>query len=271
MSALPHWFVPWYPSWAMWLLLLGGAVPYLRGSLRRATPWWRQALFWTGWVLCWQALQTQWDYIAEHQFFIHMLQQMALHDLGPLLIMGAWPGPTWRAGLPVRWRHRVLRPLVRSLPVRVAAALVFQPVAAAVLFGGMVVFWLIPAVHVGVMLNTPLYQAMNWAMTVDGLLFWWLIVDPRRCPPAHLRPGLRVLLPVAAMVPQMGLGAILALNNTDWYPIYSLCGRALAGIDAMSDQHLGGLIVWIPASAVNVAAALVALRRWMRLSERAGG
>lgn len=263
-----NWFVPWYPSWPMAAFLALGAGLYLRGSLRRRTPAWRQALFWAGWVLIWQGLQTQWDYLAEHEFFVHMLQQTALHDLGPLLVIAAWPGPTWRAGLPARWRRDWLLPVLDLPPVRWASALLLHPAIAVALFSGLVVFWLVPAVHVGVMLNTHLYQLMNWTMVFDGLLFWWLVLDPRPAPPAHIRPGWRVFLPVIGMLPQMALGAVLALNSTDWYPIYSLCGRAVAGLSAMSDQHLGGLILWIPASAINVLASMAALRRWMRLSER---
>ncbi len=263
-----NWFVPWYPSLPMALFLAGGAVLYLRGSLRRRTAAWRQGLFWIGWLLLWQALQTQWDYVAEHEFFVHMTQQMVLHDLAPMLVISAWPGPTWRAGLPARWRRALLLPLLRLPPVRWLGAVLLNPWVAVLLFAGLVVFWLVPAVHVGVMLNTRLYQAMNWTMVLDGLLFWWLVLDPRPSPPAHLRAGLRVFLPVIGMLPQMLLGAILALSSSDWYPIYNLCGRAIAGLSAMSDQHLGGLILWIPASAVNVMAAMAALRRWMRLSDR---
>ena len=263
-----NWFVPWYPSLPMALFLVGGAALYLRGSLRRRTAAWRQVLFWIGWLLLWQALQTQWDYVAEHEFFIHMTQQMVLHDLAPMLVISAWPGPTWRAGLPARWRRALLLPLLRLPPVRWLGALLLNPWVAVLLFAGLVVFWLVPAVHVGVMLNTELYQLMNWTMVLDGLLFWWLVLDPRPSPPAHLRAGLRIFLPVIGMLPQMLLGAILALTGTDWYPIYSLCGRAISGLSAMSDQHLGGLILWIPASAVNVMAAMAALRRWMRLSDR---
>jgi putative membrane protein len=61
---------------------------------------------------------------------------------------------------------------------------------------------------------------------------------------------------------------VLALTSADWYPIYTLCGRAISGIDPLTDQHLGGLILWIPASGINVIASMVALRNWMRLSER---
>ena len=270
MSALLHWLQPWYPSWSMGAFLLGGALLYLHGSRRRRVPWGRQMWFWLGWVLCWQALQTQWDYVAEHEFFVHMLQQLALHDLAPLLVMAAWPGPTWRAGIPARWRHAWLRPLAAWKPLRWSIDFLLHPFVAALLFGGLVVFWLVPSVHVWVMLNTNLYQFMNWTMVVDGLLFWWLVLDPRARPPAHLRPGLRVFLPLLGMIPQMAIGAYLALSSVDWYPIYALCGRAISGIDAMTDQHLGGLMLWIPGSAVNVWAAVVALRNWMRLSERRG-
>ncbi len=263
-----NWFVPWYPSLPMALFLVGGAALYLRGSLRRRTAAWRQVLFWIGWLLLWQALQTQWDYVAEHEFFVHMTQQMVLHDLAPMLVISAWPGPTWRAGLPARWRRALLLPLLRLAPVRWLAAVLLNPWGAVLLFAGLVVFWLVPAVHVGVMLNTNLYQLMNWTMVLDGLLFWWLVLDPRPAPPAHMRPGGRIFLPIVAMIPQMILGAVLALTSADWYPIYTLCGRAISGIDPLTDQHLGGLILWIPASGINVIAAMVALRNWMRLSER---
>lgn len=263
-----HWFVPWYPSWPMAAFLALGALLYLRGTLRRHTPAWRQMLFWIGWMLIWQGLQTQWDYFAEHEFFVHMLQQTTLHDLGPLLVIAAWPGPAWRSGLPARWRRDWLLPLLRLAPVRWLGAVLLNAAIAVALFSGLVVFWLVPAVHVGVMLNTTLYQLMNWTMVFDGLLFWWLVLDPRPRPPAHIRPGWRIFLPVIGMLPQMLLGAVLALNSTDWYPIYTLCGRAVVGLSAMSDQHLGGLILWIPASAINVLASMVALRRWMLLSER---
>ncbi len=268
MNNLLHWFEPWYPSWPMAVFLLGGAGLYLAGSLRRHTAWWRQMWFWLGWLLTYQGLQTQWDYYAEHQFFLHMLQQMALHDLGPLLVMLAWPGPTWRAGLPARWRSRYLMPIMRTTPMRGLTAFVLNTWIAAILFSGLVVFWLIPVIHVGVMLNTTLYQLMNWTMVFDGLLFWWLVLDPRSTPPAHVRPGGRIFLPILAMIPQMVLGAVLALTSADWYPIYTLCGRAISGIEPLTDQHLGGLILWIPASGLNVIAAMVALRNWMRLSER---
>ncbi|MDE2398889.1 MAG: cytochrome c oxidase assembly protein [Burkholderiales bacterium] len=268
MTELLHWLRPWYPSWWLCAALALAAGLYLRGCRRRHTPRWRQALFWLGWLLSWQGLQTQWDYLAEHEFFVHMIQQATLHDFAPLLVMAAWPGPALRAGLPAALRQRWLLPLARWAPLRMAAAVLLNPWVATLVFSGIVVFWLVPLVHVGVMLNTTLYQWMNATMIADGLLFWWLVLDPRTSGPAHVRAGLRIFLPLLAMLPQMLIGAVLALAASDWYPIYSLCGRAIAGVSALQDQQLGGLILWIPASAANVVAALVALRNWTRLSAR---
>lgn len=267
MDALLNWFIPWELSPTALLLLALSAVVYGRGCRRRRTSVSRQVRFWLGWILMWQAFQTRWDYYAEHQFFVHITQQLSLHDFAPLLIMWSYPLTTLRAGIPLAWRLRWLRPFNRSAAVRGIKAVLFHPLVAAVLFGGMALLWLIPSFHPFVMLNAPTYRLMNWSMALDGLLFWWLVLDTRPSPPAHLSPGKRVLLPLLAMLPTMAWGAILALSMTDYYPIYEICGRALS-LDPLTDQHLGGLILWIPGSFAMVLGSLIALRVWMRLSDR---
>lgn len=268
MDDLLRWFIPWELSPSALVLLALGAATYVRGCRRRATPLSRRIRFWLGWTLMWQASQTRWDYFAEHQFFLHILQQLSLHDFAPLLIAWSYPGVTLRAGLPVAWRVRWLRPATHNAVVRAALAVLLHPVVAAVVFGGMALLWLIPSFHPFVMLNAPTYRLMNWSMALDGLLFWWLVVDSRPSPPARLSPGKRVLLPLVAMLPTMAWGAILALSSTDYYPIYQICGRAINGIEPLTDQHLGGLILWIPGSFAMVLGSLIALRIWMRLSDR---
>jgi putative membrane protein len=267
MDALLRWFIPWELSPTALALLAVAAVLYVRGCRRHRPSLSRQIRFWLGWVLMWQAFQTRWDYYAEHQFFVHILQQLSLHDFAPLLLMWSYPLSTLRAGIPLIWRLRWLRPMNRSAVMRGIKLVLFNPVVAAVLFGGMALLWLIPSFHPFVMLNAPTYRLMNWSMALDGLLFWWLVLDTRPSPPAHLSSGKRVFLPLLAMLPTMAWGAILALSMTDYYPIYEICGRALS-LDPLTDQHLGGLILWIPGSFAMVLGSLIALRIWMRLSER---
>ena len=62
------------------------------------------------------------------------------------------------------------------------------------------------------------------------------------------------------------LGALLTFANSVWYPAYT--DRTTAwGLTPLEDQQIGGLIMWIPAGLVYVAAALALFAGWLRESE----
>ncbi len=261
---------PWEPSPTVVAVTLMVAGLYWRGRRRWRVAWPRQLAFWSGLALLYAALHTGFDYYAEHEFFVHRLQHLALHHLGPFLLALAWPMPTWRAGLPVAWR-RALGALAARAPVRAALRFVTDPVVTGGLFVGLIWFWLIPSVHFYAMLDVRLYRLMNWSMAVDGVIFWLLVLDRRPSPPARLPPAVRVLLLALVIPPQIMAGALITFSGRRLYPLYELCGRAFAGIGAGTDQKLGGLILWIPGVMMCMAGGLVALALWFRLSERREG
>jgi putative membrane protein len=115
------------------------------------------------------------------------------------------------------------------------------------------------------MLDARLYDVMNWSMAIDGIFFWSLILDCRPRPPARLGFGLRALLVIAVEPLQMVLGAVLSLSSTDYYPVYRICGR-IWDIVALSDQHYGGLIIWLPSTLMSLAGVICVLV-FMRLNE----
>lgn len=263
---------PWEPS-PMVLALWGLAVILYALGLRRGARQGcdegiaRPVAFLLGLALTYLALQSRWDYYAQHMFWIHRLQHLVLHHLAPLLLVLAAPAPVLARGLPAplraplrRWAaNPVLNALYRGLQ---------QPAVAALLFVGLIYFWLVPGWHYEAMLSAPLYTAMNWSMFVDGLLFWMVMLDPH--PRHRLRPayGVRVLILWLIMIPQIVLGAYITLTNTDLYEVYAVCGRAWA-TDPLFDQRIGGLIIWIPASMMSVIAAVIVLRMWRRDARRA--
>jgi putative membrane protein len=262
-----RWWIPWEPSALVVAVFAAAVWLYLRGARRSpvTAPWHRQLLFWLGLLIVYTGLHTHLDYYAEHEFFIHRIQHMGLHHMGPFLLVLAYPGITMRRGLPVRWRRRWLKPALQWAPVRMLLDVLLNPLVAAFLFVGLIYFWLWPAVHFDAMLDWRLYRVMNFSMAADGVLFWWLILDHRPRPPARLSPGVRVFVALAVILPQILIGAYISFARTDLYPIYSLCGRAFAGIPPIMDQHLGGLILWIPSSMMSVIAALIAFTYWIRL------
>lgn len=260
---LPMW-MPWSFSWPIFLAMALGLAWFAIGWTRLAKPerppLWRCISYIAGVVSTYAVVQTHYDYLSQHMFFFHRFQHLVLHHLGPFLIALGASGPVLWAGIP-----EFLKPVLKSAPVRAGVDMIQHPLVAPLVFVGLIYFWLIPSIHVRVMLDDTLYNLMNWSMAVDGIFFWCLILDPKPKPPARVSAGLRAILTMAIVPPQIAVGAMLAFSNSDIYPVYRICGRIFS-ISAISDQHFGGLILWIPSSMMSVVALILVLNI-MRLNE----
>jgi putative membrane protein len=260
-------FLPWEFSWPVFLTTTLSLAWFFIGlsrlPLARHPPLWRKICFIVGVLSLYAMVQTHIDYYAQHMFFIHRAQHFILHHVGAFLIaLGASGSVLW-AGMP-----EFLKPIFSSKPVRVLMDFIMNPLVAPLLFVGMIYLWLIPAIHTRVMLDQRLYDVMNWSMALDGIAFWWLVLDPRPKPPARIGSGVRALLIIAVEPPQMVLGAILSLSAADYYPVYQICGR-MFDIPALSDQHYGGLIIWLPGTLLSLLAIILVLIN-MRRNEEGG-
>jgi cytochrome c oxidase assembly factor CtaG len=58
------------------------------------------------------------------------------------------------------------------------------------------------------------------------------------------------------------LGALLTFAPAPWYNAYAVHGPNGA-IDALGDQQLGGLIMWVPGSFAYLIAGLYLAGRWL--------
>ncbi len=259
----------WYPadmpligpydfSAPIYLSCTFAAFWFLRG-LARSTPserpaLWRQLSFLTGLGLIYAVVQTRFEYPAQRMFFMHRIQHMILHHTGPVLIGMSMAGPVILRGGPV-W----LTQLSRMRVMQRVMAVIQHPLPATIAFSGLLYFWLYPPVHFTTMLNRPLYEIMNWTMAVDGILFWAMVLDTRPKSEAGVSYGTRVALAFGVMFPEMVLGALITFSNRDLFPYYTYCGRYFASISAITDQQLGGIIIWIPPSMMSVVGVLLVL------------
>lgn len=224
----------------------------------------RRIGFFAGLLLIYFVMHTRFDYLSQHMFYIHRLQHLVLHHLGPFLIALSAPLAVLAAGVPARIGTGWIEHFWRLPATRLAYRLLQNIVVAPVLFVGLIWFWLTSRIHFNAMLSEPLYWVMNWSMLVDGLLFWILMLDPRpRRDGALLGFGTRIIIVLLALVPQILIGAHIALTDRDLYDIYAVCGRVW-DIDPLLDQRLGGLITWIPAAMMHVIAAVILIGRWAR-------
>lgn len=261
-DSLIGWLIPWEPLYWLIALFALAAYCYTCGLIRRRN---RQDVlpavgFYIGLLSMYAVMQTHLDYYGHYVFFLHRLQHLILHHMGPFLIALSVPSAVLATGAP-GWLRIVLRRLWEFTPLRWAYRFVQHPVIAGLLFVGLIAYWLIPSVHFMAMLSKTQYWVMNLSMAVDGLLFWWLILDPRRPGTTSVTYpiGLRILVLWAVMPPQIAIGAYIALADGLVYDVYAVCGRAFP-ISPMVDQQLGGLITWIPAAMMSVLATLILLR-----------
>ena len=243
LSFLLSRLLPWEVSPTVLVTVAVVIALYARGVglTRPATPVGRRIAFGAGLLLVYAALQTSWDYYASHMFFVHRLQHLVLHDIAPALLMGAAPGAALACGLPEVARRR-LPTLQRVL--RVPTRFLIDPCTATALYIASLLLWLWPAVHFDVMLSNWLYRTMNWSVVLCDLPFWWIVLDPRPWPLARVKSGWRILMLAVVMLPMMIVGACLSLAQRDLYTVYEVCGRFLP-ISPVTDQQLGGLIIWI--------------------------
>ncbi|MBI1218330.1 MAG: cytochrome c oxidase assembly protein [Rhodobacteraceae bacterium] len=241
---------------------------YLRGLARSAPAdrpaAWRIASFLAGLGLLYLVVQTGLEYPMQRMFFLHRIQHVVLHHIGPVLIGLSMAGPVILRGAP-----RGLGLIAASRPMRAVMRVIQHPVPATLLFSGSFYFWLYPPLHFVAMLNRPLYELMNWTMAVDGILFWAMVLDTRPFPLAHARFGTRAALAVAVMFPQIVLGAIITFSTRDLYPYYAYCGRYFPSISAVTDQQIGGIVIWIPPAMMSVLGLLVVLGNMNRAEVKA--
>jgi putative membrane protein len=276
-----EYLLPWDFSPTVLAAILLAAALFFRGTRRggrlqaqrapEAVPVTRQAAFYAGLALIYAALQTRWDYYAGHMFFVHRLQHFALHDVAPFLLAWSAPAAALAAGCGESWLRRLaatraamsdrMRAML-ALPVRI----IFDPWTATALFVASLCFWIWPPVHFDAMLSNWVYMTMNVSVVILDLPFWWLILDPRPYPQSRLGQGKRIAMLAAVMMPMILVGAIIGLSRHDLYPVYAICGRFFP-LSPVTDQQLGGLIIWIPGSLLAVLAALIALSRAMHQSE----
>jgi putative membrane protein len=259
ITMMPVW-APWDFSWPTFLGAGWTLLWFLRGLHRTDTsermPRWRIGCFVIGFTTIYVVLLTRFEYLAQHMFFLNRVQHSVMHHFGPFLIALSWPGPTIARGMPVLlWRCS------ESGPVRWVLRGLQQPVLAVLLFEGLLILWLIPPVTFRAMFDWRLYEIMNTSMVVDGLLFWFLVLDPRPKPPAPIGFFSRAALAFLIIFPQIAVGTLIGLSQHELYPNFSLCGRVYSQISPLLDQQIGGLVLWVPAGMMSALATIVIMRR----------
>lgn len=224
-----------------------------RGADARALRVRRAAAFVGGWVMLVVALVSPLDGLGAALFSAHMLQhELLMIVAAPLLVVGR-PLGVWVWALPARWRKRV-GTAVRWRPLQAVWSVITAPAGAWLLHAAALWLWHMPAFFQSALLHPWVHTLQHTSFLASALLFWWAIFR---------RPGGAAMLSLFTTMAHTGaLGALLTLARGLWYPIYVEPSAAL-GFDALQDQQMGGLVMWVPGGIAYVAGALVMMTRWL--------
>jgi putative membrane protein len=265
LGALTTWSVDPLP----WIGVLVAAGGYLiavrrvnRAHPRVPVPRWRVVAWLAGLATILVALESAIDVYAGDFLTVHMVQHLLLAMVAPpLLALGAPITLALRTASPST-RQRFLLPVLHSRVVRVLAS----PFVAWSAFA--VVMWLthFSPLYDAALEDPALHTVEHGIFLAAGLLFWWPIVgaDPS---PWRLGYGARLAYVGLQMPLNAAVGLAIYFAATVLYPHYATIQRAW-GPDALTDQQIGGVVMWGAGDLILLAAIPLVIAAWMRADAR---
>jgi cytochrome c oxidase assembly factor CtaG len=247
---------------------VAGAV-YARGArlAHRRWPWWRGVLFFLGLATLIIALASGIEILAGDLFSVHMLQHMLLTTVAaPLLMLGAPVRPLLR-GLPAWVRRSVVRRLARAAAVRWLLHVLRHPLVAVGIYVGGLYLWHWPALYDAAVEDPALHALEHAHFLIGSLLFWSVVIDPEPFKGTLPYPARIVYILLAGAAQNTLLGGLLSFSTRVLYTHY-IPTTARLGIDALTDQRVGGAIMWVPGDAIFLVAASGAFFMWLEHEER---
>ncbi|MEO9035579.1 MAG: cytochrome c oxidase assembly protein [Gemmatimonadaceae bacterium] len=171
------------------------------------------------------------DLSDSYLFSAHMVQHLMLSlVIAPFLIMGT-PGQMLRPALAVRG----VRPVARWLTAPTHCFGLFTIVVAA---------WHLPPLYNYALSHHPVHIVQHLMFLVASVLMWWPVLSPLPELPRLSYPG-QMLYLFLITIPMAIVAVYISYADTVLYPLYASAPRVW-GITPMSDQLIGGLIMWIP-------------------------
>ena len=195
-----------------------------------------------------------------------MVQHMLLTVVAaPLLLLGAPVRPLLR-GLPTALRGRVVGPLARWAVLRALVHAVRNPLVAGALYVGGLYVWHLPALYDAAVADPRVHLAEHAWFFASALVFWSVVIDPV---PFRGTLGYAARLPyllVAGAAQNTVLGGLLSFSSRVLYSSYGQATERL-GLDPLTDQRIGGAVMWVAGDLVFLAAASVTFFLWLAEEE----
>jgi putative membrane protein len=259
--------------WDLLAVAVVGAVgiAYACGAWRLASrdarhPPYESAAFALGWSTLLTTLLPPLDAAALDRFSAHMAQHELMMLIAVPLMLAGRPLSICLWGLPSPLRPRAASVLQRG-PAKSAWLLLTAPLTAWILHGGVIWIWHAPALYEWAIRNEAVHAIQHLSFVGTSALFWWGLLYGRYGRAGY---GAAVFYVFTTAVHTGLLGALLTFAHSPLYLSYQ--GRAAElHVDALGDQQVAGLLMWVPAGIVLTLTGLALFAAWIGESERRCG
>ena len=252
-------------------LLLASATLYVAGVRalwRRAGTGqgirrWEVASFAAGTASMAIALLSPLAWLSEALFSAHMTQHEVLMLVSAPLVVFGRPALACLWALAPSAREAVGR-WTRRTTVAASWHALTGPTAAFAFHALALWIWHVPALYGAALESEAIHGLQHFSFFATAALFWWGMIHGRY---GRLGFGAAVFYVFLTALHSSILGALLTVAPSVWYPAY--VPRAAAWqLDALADQQLAGLLMWVPSGLVFIAFGLALLAAWLGESER---
>jgi putative membrane protein len=201
----------------------------------RPVPGWRQACFYSGFVVIAVAL-TSLGAASQDLLFMHMIEHLLLGDIAALLIVLGLTGPLLAPVLRIRLFDRL-----RALS---------HPAVAFPLWTIDLYVWHLPVLYQAALRHTGIH-ALEHAMFLGfGVNMWMCLFGPLPTPAWFGNLGKLVYI-IAVRLAGTILGNVFLWSGTVFYPFY-LKGDAHFHISPIADQNIAGAIMMVEESILTI-------------------
>lgn len=220
-------------------------------------------LFALGWLTLAASIVSPLHEGGERSFTLHMIEHELIMLAAAWLLAASRPLPVllWAFPQPARL---ALGRLGTRREISAAWRFLTDPVVATGIQAAVMIGWHMPALFNRALGHEAWHVAQHVSFLTSAVLFWWAMANGRDGRHNH---GVAAICLFATSLIGGLLGALMSFSTSPWYSGYAAMGMTPLGMTPIEDQHLAGLLMWIPGGLVHAGAALFFLYKWLKASE----
>ena len=254
--AVPYCGTPPVPGRLAWntdpvlaAILLGCAVAYWLTTRKVPVPQRAQPCFWAGWTIAAFVFVSPLCNLGVALFSARVAQHVLLTTLvAPLLVLGGI-GEMAGGFLGLRRQRRLAGAKTGGLAL------------AGVVFAVVMWAWHVPALYDATFQSTTIYWAMHATMLLAALWLWSAALE------SNWQALFWSISTIVLTMLQMGLlGALLTFAARPLYVVHASTTWPW-GLSPLTDQQLGGLVMWVIGGVLVVAWAVLIFAEYLTQDE----